>query len=82
MNLFALSKPKIVINESKTKDPELYKYTLHSQEIKMTPELLQSISDGIEEDRKLHIENYLREFGFKEFNGKQSDLVLKTPKLF
>ena len=57
------------MKESKTKDPELFKYTLEFQEIKMTPELLQSISEGIKESRNQHIETYWNEFGFKDFRG-------------
>ena len=57
------------MKESKTKDPELFKYTLEFQELKMTPELLQSISEGIKESRNQHIEAYWKEFGFKDFRG-------------
>ena len=58
---------------SETNDPELYKFTLDFQNIKMTHELLKSISAGIEENRKLHIENFQREFGVTKFSGKQNN---------
>ena len=65
----------LVVKESEVKDPELFKYSINSREIKMTHKLLKSIWNGIDESRQIHIKNYQREFGITEFRGKHLYLV-------